>query len=194
MPIRPREINDRITESRLRQVMRHLLNQEVRRLLADNAALQVQVTTNTGNIAANASNISANTISIDLLDRRALERNVQGAIPWPPSAAGGGGVTDTPTAFVGQQVWSISLADQPIQTTTWEVVSFTSDGQFDTFQFDTEEFDAATFIQGIVYTPTVTYIPATNVYGIDWGTAKSGTLHLLNFDSGTAYAVVAVAD
>lgn len=65
MPARSREITNTPTDARTRQIIRSILDQEVRRLLANNAALQALVDTNTSNISANAAAISANDDDID---------------------------------------------------------------------------------------------------------------------------------
>ena len=71
MPVRPREMVDVPSESRIREVVRAILNQEVRRLLLANSTLDTQVATNTSNIAANASGIASNDNDIDEIMRRA---------------------------------------------------------------------------------------------------------------------------
>jgi len=70
MPLRPREQTDAPTESRIRQVIRALLKQEVRRLSDVNVTLAADVATNTSNISANSNAISANDADIDELRRR----------------------------------------------------------------------------------------------------------------------------
>ena len=70
MPTRPQQVNNVPSEARIRLVIRAILDQEVRRLLAENASLQSQVETNTSNISANASAISANDDDIDYNLRR----------------------------------------------------------------------------------------------------------------------------
>jgi hypothetical protein len=72
MPIRPREITDQVSESRIRQIIRAILNQEVRRLNDANTSLVGDVATNTSNIAANAAAISANDDDIEYLERRLI--------------------------------------------------------------------------------------------------------------------------
>jgi len=70
MPLRSREQTDAPTESRIRQVIRALLKQEVRRLSDVNVTLAADVATNTSNISANSNAISANDADIDELRRR----------------------------------------------------------------------------------------------------------------------------
>lgn len=70
MPVRPREQNDVPTESRIRQVIRFLLQQEIRRLNNVNATLSTDVAQNTSDIAVNTAAISANDADIDELRRR----------------------------------------------------------------------------------------------------------------------------
>ena len=70
MPVRPREMQDVPSESRIRQVIRSILDQEVRRLLASNSTLDAQVTSNTSNISANTNAISSNDDDIDEIMRR----------------------------------------------------------------------------------------------------------------------------
>jgi len=70
MPVRPREQTDAPSESRIRQIIRALLKQEVRRLTEADGSLIGDVATNTSNIAANSSAISANDTDIDELQRR----------------------------------------------------------------------------------------------------------------------------
>lgn len=80
MPVRARETNDRPTESRIRKVIRAILNQEVRRLLASNSTLDAQVTTNTSNIATNTATNNTQNTDIDNLERRAAARNSSGVV------------------------------------------------------------------------------------------------------------------
>jgi len=70
MPVRPREMQDVPSESRIREVIRSILNQEVRRLLQANSTVDLQVQTNTSDIAANTNSIVANDTDIDILMRR----------------------------------------------------------------------------------------------------------------------------
>lgn len=194
MPVRPREINDQPTEARLRQVIRYLLDQEVRRLLNANASLQAQVTTNTTNIAANASGIATNVADIDNVERRALARNNSGVLSSRQLRPGGGGASISETAFAGQQEWSVQIEEHPIEVTLWSKQTFTADAQFDSFQFDAVQFDQGELVQALNTTATVTYTPSGKTFTIDWGSSKSGTLYLINTGSGQAYTVVAVAD
>lgn len=195
MPVRPRQITDTPTEARIRQVIRSILDQEVRRLLNANAALQSLVNTNTSNISANASAIAAAADDIDNAERRAAARNNEGVISSKAlDGASGGGVTSTDTSFTGEQTWTVSIDGMPVQVTLWERQSFSSAANFDTFQFDTVLFDQAEEVLAETDSPSVTYNTTSQVLSIDWGSNKTGTLYLLNIGNGTAYAVIAVAD
>ena len=78
MPVRARETNDRPSESRIRQIIRKILNQEVRRLLDANSSVQSQVTTNTSNISAVVTVNNSQATEIDNLERRSAARNTSG--------------------------------------------------------------------------------------------------------------------
>lgn len=196
MPVRPREINDQPTEARLREIIRYLLNQEVRRLLNANAALQSQVTQNTSDITANSTLITANATEIENNTRRYLMQPSLGLVTAAGfgSAGGGGGAVITDTSFASTQEWTISIEQQPIDVTLWARQSFTMDAQFDSFQFDSQPFNSGVEVKAVDVTTQATYTPNTKVFSIDWGSAKSGILYLLNFGNGSHYAVVAVAD
>jgi hypothetical protein len=194
MPRSPREINDQITDSRMRKVIRYLLDQEVRRLNSASATLTAQVATNTANISANASGIATNVADIDNVERRALARNNFGLISSRALRPGGGAVVVSETAFASVQEWTLQIPMQPIEVTLWKKQSFVASAQFDTFQFDAVQFDEGLLIQAVDQSTAPTYTPNTNTFSIDWGSAKSGTVYLLDQGSGTAYSVVAVAD
>ena len=198
MPIRPREINDRTTESRLRQVIRQILNQEVKRLLDANATLDVQVAINTSNISTNASGIAQNVVDICTNERRTLMPHLGLVTSSSLGATGGAGVVVTEIGFVGEQVWNQSIDSQPISVTLWDRLSLVASVSaiFDSFQFDAVQFDEATAERTLQVDTTIQseYTTAAQVFTIDWGVSKTGTLYLLNFGSGTAFSVIAVAD
>lgn len=60
MPHRARELNDQPTEARIRQVIRSILDQEVRRLMIADDDLAADIATNAGDIAANLIRICNN--------------------------------------------------------------------------------------------------------------------------------------
>jgi len=194
MPVRPREMNDQPTDARIRQVIRHILNQEVRRLLNASTSLSATVATNTSNISANASAIAQNVIDIDNLDRRRAARNNEGIISSLGLAAGSGGVSVSSTAFSGQQTWTLTVPSHPIEVTLWKKQTFTADAQFDTFQFNAVQFDEGELIQAVDVSTQPTYTPSSGLFSVDWGTAKTGTIYLLKFGGGRSYGIVAVAD
>ena len=163
MPLRSREMNDQPTDGRLRQVIRSILNQEVRRLLTTSSSLTALVAANTTNITTNASAIA-------------------------------GLIQVTTVPFTAVQVWTTSIASQPIEITLWTQQSISIDAEFDTFQFDAVQFDESTIVSVLNRTATVTYNSDTRGLSIDWGSLKSGTIYIINFDSSSAFGIVAVAD
>lgn len=154
MPSSPREISDQMTTSRLRRVIRHILQQKVRRLSSTDSGLQTQITANAANIAT--------------------------------------ALIKTETAYASAQVWAIPIASYPIQVTLWNK-AFLSAAKFDDFQFDSVQFDEG-FVTQTLTTATVVYTAATQSLSLDWGSAKSGTVYILNHDSDTAFSVIAVTD
>jgi hypothetical protein len=183
MPIRPREINDQITDARLQEIVRHLVNIEVRRLVTTSSGLQAQIDANEENIEENAEDIGN-------LSRR-IDGEQQGIYTYPEAAQGG--AQETEQVFSLAQVWSVTLDKEPVLT-LWEAASFSYEAAFDTFVFDAKQFDEITATLTLAPGATVTYAPATNTLSIDWGVAKSGSVFVINHGTGIHYSVVAVAD
>ncbi len=178
MPIRPREITDQITEARMREVIRHLLNQEVNNLLGD--------------IEDNTEGVADNLLSIMNIERRSAARNNTGLFTSTSLATSTAHVV-TEVPFAATQVWSRQIPTQPIQVTLWSRTMFSADAAFDTFTFDAVQFDEAEEVVGVNRTAAVTYKPGSTMFSIDWGLAKTGTLYDINLGS-DATAIVAVAD
>ena len=194
MPVRAREMNDQPSESRIRQIIRSILNQEIRRVLTAESSLTGAVDTNTSNIAANAGAIAAHDTDLDNILRRAAARNNDGLMSSSSLTVDGSGVSVSSSPFAGTQVWSINVPSHPLEVTLWKQQSFSTNAAFDTFQFDAAQFDEGVLILAVDQATSPTYVPATGLFSIDWGSAKSGTLHLLNFGGGSTFSVVAVAD
>lgn len=193
MPRSPREINDRLTESRLREVVQSILRQEIRRLNNSTVDLSGQVDDNTTNISINSANIDINQADICNLERRQYDHIGSGIVRSSQLVGTGAGADVTVTAIVAEQVWSIQVSQQPIQVTLWNRDSFTTDALFDTFQFDQVLFDQAEEVLSVTTAPTVTWLPASGTFSIDWSVSKTGTLYLISF-GGKANSIVAVAD
>lgn len=189
----PRGVPDQITEARMREVIRSILNQEVRRLLAADSSLLAQVTTNTGDIATNATAITIHSANIEYNLRRLLA-DVGGGEAVQSMGAGAAGVVEH--EFFSIDPWTLTVPSPP-QVTLWKLTTATLNAFFDSTLFDTVLFDDATMIRSIMAlstTTTIEYDTATKVLSISWGAAKTGTLYLLTLGNGMGYAIVAIAD
>jgi hypothetical protein len=191
MPVRSREMNDQPTESRIRQIIRNILDQEVRRLISGSSSLTGRVTVNEGDIAANANSIAANVIAICNNQRRGAARNLVPGMQSSNALTGGAGALVVPTPFTAQ-VWEVQIVDHPIGVTLWSRQSFTTEALFDSFLFDAVLFDQAVEVLAVNQTLGATYTPSTQTFSLDWGVSKTGTLYTIT--SGDFTTVVAVTD
>jgi len=175
-------MNDQPTEARMRQIIRQIVDQEVRRLQLTDTELADQVDLNT--------ELSENN------QRRGAARNNDGLVSSKGfSLIDASALVVTEHARGANATWDIQVPVQPIQITLWSQSSVVSSAQFDTFQFDTTLFDGSVVSESVVTTgPAVVYTPGAQTLTINWGSPKTGTIYLHNFGSGTAWAVVAVSD
>ena len=221
MPHRARELNDQPTEARIRQVIRSILDQEVRRLMITDDELAADIATNAGDIAANLIRICNN-------QRRAAARNTRGPESSRQLGHGDPGRIDdlarraaarhmlgasssfdlrlsrdpvlTTTVVSPSTTWTIAVPEPLMDVSVWQVrlrdygSSFNhTDFQFDTYTFNQDADGPVKDAIEVAHDIPTSYNLTDGILTIKWSGPREGRFDVYNFGSGTGYLVTAIS-